>query len=294
LFTTRGGAIDWAPLEEDESEYDDEESSSSPGESDSEDADDEEIFSSPFLDSFQEEVHEIVQDYRSQVSQTFQSLKEEILREREQQREAAQAAVRPSKVRKAKPAPPMSADSSDTEEEEEEDEVAYVPPSSRRKRREQAPVLTSDAEDELIVGDTDEEDAYVLERLFGRQQQDDDSEEDSDSPAVEAEEPIELSRKQMEGSSKKKKKKSPKKKRKGRRASKKETVSDVQPIREQHAVRDDAGAASATLATANAPSAALANPQLYKSLIVSVSFLAIAILVNMAARILIKMLGKGS
>jgi hypothetical protein len=287
LFSTRGGAINWEPLEEEESEYDDEADDSSEG--DSEDADDEDIFSSPFLDSFQEEVHEIVQDYRSQVRETFSGLKEEILRERERQFELAEASkvVRPSKVRPSKPAPPVSLDSSENEE-EEEGTVAYAP-SASHKRREKAPMLTPDAEDELMVGDTDEEDAYVLERLFGR-----DDSEDSDAPAVEAEEPIELSRKQMEGSSKKKKKKKPtKKKRKGKKASERETVSDVQPLREP-VVINETRAGSAAMATANSPSAALANAQLYKSLIVSVSFLAIAILVNMAARILIKMLGKGS
>jgi len=44
------------------------------------------ILSSPFLDSFQEEVHEIVSSYRREVRNTFQSLTRNILQDRETQK----------------------------------------------------------------------------------------------------------------------------------------------------------------------------------------------------------------
>lgn len=83
---------DWDDLDRDDSEHDTTERStqSKPQLDDDDnefmkDADEDgAILSSPFLDSFQEEVHRIVAEYRSEVRQTFQQLQREILLERQQ------------------------------------------------------------------------------------------------------------------------------------------------------------------------------------------------------------------
>ena len=50
---------------------------------DTEDEDDESLLDSPFLHSFQREIHSIVRDYRQEVSETFQHLKEDIIYSRD-------------------------------------------------------------------------------------------------------------------------------------------------------------------------------------------------------------------
>jgi hypothetical protein len=153
------------------------------------------ILSSPFLDSFQEQVHEIVSEYRSEVRNTFQELAHDMLYHRDRKiRQEQQVQER----RETKASGSASADEDEIEKEsvvDDEQGVSgdnvnadwddemdaplslFVPetidsePPFEQERFDVFSDLAGDgttndeADDNLVVGDTDEEDDSVLGRL---------------------------------------------------------------------------------------------------------------------------------
>lgn len=251
----------------------------------------------PFLESFEREVHSIVHDYRREVSETFQHLKDDILDRR---------------TRYSRPSRSARLDSYVDEGMQQDDmkEQAKTLKGRRRKAAEE-----KDSDDDLIVGDTDDDDDRVIFRLNDRQSElpedtwndvvwDDDQETDALTDTFWAE--IEEPRKKV------------KKRRKKRRTSKKkesdsplhgtkesgldstaapEGMGDL-PAEEITESGSAEGGASDTVSVSTAAgaigsSSSLSNTQIWKSVSAAVSVLAMAILLNLAYRILSKVLWAG-
>ena len=160
------------PFEESEDDDDDAQSDS-------------DLLDSPFLSSFQREIHSIVRDYRQEVSETFQQLMEDILDVQEQ------GATFPSaSPKKSLSIPDIESEDDDvdetddqmgdsmeddTDEEASEDELIRMTSRERDLRnRYRDHSMEQDDDDEIgknrgdigfIVGETDEEEEEVLFRL---------------------------------------------------------------------------------------------------------------------------------
>ena len=201
LQQCRGGAINWdEPMQSDSSDGEEastflprEEETPTPTEppfEESEDDDDDaqsdsDLLDSPFLSSFQREIHSIVRDYRQEVSETFQQLMEDILDVQEQ------GATFPSaSPKKSLSIPDIESEDDDvdetddqmgdsmeddTDEEASEDELIRMTSRERDLRnRYRDHSMEQDDDDEIgknrgdigfIVGETDEEEEEVLFRL---------------------------------------------------------------------------------------------------------------------------------
>jgi hypothetical protein len=229
------------------------------------------ILSSPFLDSFQEQVHAIVSEYRSEVRSTFQELAHDMMyhRERKMRQQAQRQRLEQQERRDAQANGSATASASTDEEEEEEaeaeqeeefkelvadddvddeqgamdgklnadwddemDATLFAPetvdlePPFEQERFDVFSDLagdgtTDEVDNDLVVGDTDEEYDSVLGRLeaqSGLSQETSQSRSDVDSHDDEA---VELLKSELvhsvEEKTTKKKKKKKKKSKKGKR-----------------------------------------------------------------------------
>ena len=248
----------------------------------------------PFLESFQREIHSIVHDYRQEVSDTFQHLKDDILNSQERY------------SRTSRPTPP---EKYIDEYGSEDDEDVDVQKTTQKRRGK--PVIEEESDDDFIVGDTDEDEDNVMFRL--KEERDDDSEDAWDNLTWDEEEKIEAStgnfRADVEGPLKEKAKKK-RRRRSGKKKDKapasqrthvnnddSEVVGEHPSVAEESAPREsgqgflDRGASpDASLMAAGSRS--LSNSEMWKSASVAISVLAMAILLNIAFQILSKMLWK--
>jgi hypothetical protein len=166
-----------------------------------------EVFSSPFLDSFQQEVHEIIGEYRSDVRRIFQDLKDDILQSREEtaaakridDQQPQECSIPPAadkaktksnkkKRRKRKNrnrGRPMSKTSlplepRDDDDDDDDDVVDDGLKGSTPKKDSKTGELVRDVPrsplnngDDLVVGDSDQDEHDVLEKFLLNQKETD-------------------------------------------------------------------------------------------------------------------------
>jgi hypothetical protein len=222
------------------------------------------ILSSPFLDSFQEQVHEIVSEYRSEVRSTFQELAHDMLYHRERKMRQQQQLQEQQERREAKANDSANADEDDEAEQDEREKEAAAdngddehgisgdtggadwddemdatlfapdtidsePPLVEQERFDVFSDLagdgtTDEADNDYIVGDTDEEDDVVLGRLYAQSGLSQEASQGrTDGNGDEAVEPLES---ELVHSVKEKTTKRKKKKRK-KKSKKEQTVAEV-------------------------------------------------------------------
>ena len=154
-------------------------------ESEGEDEYDEEeshILDSPFLDSFQREIHSIVRDYRQEVSETFQHLMEDIIYSRGDRLDPDETPTsRPVRRGGRRTPPPPSRGNAPREAgraARKSTQINKPPPSVDLEEE-------SDSEDDFVVGESDEENDEVLTKLnkpprraFATEEEDSDEEDD--------------------------------------------------------------------------------------------------------------------
>ena len=362
-ISIRGGAVNWdEPYYSDSSDAEEsnflpspppsEESVPFEEESDEDDegqSEGDNVLDSPFLNSFQREIHSIVSDYRQEVTETFQDLMDDVLYARDTQQDG-----RLPPRRRSNRYPPRNKNGEDEDDEEGESETEndryptrknarrYVSsdvksePEEDTYPRKRAPARRTFEEEEenssesesendsgFVVGDSDEEGREVLSKLRdeprsssvdelwekvgwedeqqpvrattkGLWQEEDgqtyyssrgkqESSTESGGSSI-----MENNDKLKEEHANEKLIKNPKKKRRKRRTDEQHEV-DNNRGRIEADYDDDEKAAIARGASSN-----VVNSQMWKSVTVAISFLAIAILLNIVIQVLSKVLSRAS
>jgi len=230
------------------------------------------IRSSPFLDQFQEEVHRIVSDYREEVRKTFEQLREDLMASQEVEEESAKDEAI---MQKQSPAFDESLEFPTEESEEldaplEEENNVYFP-------------FKKAGGEELLVGDTDEEEEHVLERLSHSEEA---REEGSDTVPVEGTFDAGLDPDLLKSTMTKPQKKKRKKKKKKRVPRK----NDLSPEEEFEESKEEP--IQTVIGFAPPSAARTLQVQLSRSLSVTLSLIILYLILNVIMRILSRMLGR--